>query len=293
MTKRRWWWLAGLWGLWGPGLGQVYNGQARKGLTGYALLVLSLLALGALLNWGPSPWIPFVLLLLPISLYLYLLVDAIVTAFRTRDSFQPRFYNRWFVYLVLLFVWGLPGRWTIQTWSTYVAHSFYLPAGSMEPTLLVGDYVYVDKWRYRSRDPQRGDLITFVPPENPNILVVKRVVGLPGDRIEIRKKRLFLNDQELKEPYVVHRDPVVYDNFGTPQARRRDNWGPALIPKGYYFLLGDNRDNSYDSRFFGPVPRDSIQGGGRMTICWSRDPSTGEILWDRIGRIRPPRLDLS
>lgn len=281
-SPRRWW-VAALLGLLFPlGLGQLYNGQWKKAV-GVVLATCALSLAGfALVMWGPHPWLG--LSLLPLVPMLSV-VDAAVTARRLGAGYRRRFCNRWYVYLAWCFLayWGVKG--VVLGWSSQVAQSFYIPSGSMEPTLLAGDYLYLERWSPREREVERGDLVMFESVTDPGMLLLKRVVGLPGDRIAIRDKQLYLNGRRLDEPYAVHKDPQTFPSDAPGPAVRRDNLSALVIPAGEYFILGDNRDFSFDSRFWGTAPEDKILGGKNVVIYWSRDPETGEARWDRIGRV--------
>jgi len=172
---------------------------------------------------------------------------------------------------------------------TFVVQAFKIPSGSMLPTLEIGDHLLVNKFSYGVRmpfmdrfifefdGPEFQDIIVFEFPENPSKDFIKRVIGIPGDEIEIRDKQLFLNGEKIAEEYVRHADRRVVDE--------RDNFGPFSVPEDNYFVLGDNRDESYDSRFWGVVERDKILGKAWI-IYWSWE-GFADIRWDRIGsRIR-------
>lgn len=170
---------------------------------------------------------------------------------------------------------------------TFVVQAFKIPSGSMLDTLLIGDHLLVNKFLYGTRipftdtvilplqEPADGDVIVFEFPEDTSKDFIKRIVGVPGDVLEMKDKVLFRNGQKLDEPYVKHTDPGI-------QARR-DNFGPITVPAGKYFVMGDNRDESYDSRFWGFVDKDKIRGKAWM-IYWSWD-GPGDIRWSRIGDI--------
>lgn len=136
---------------------------------------------------------------------------------------------------------------------TFVVQTFWIPSGSMEPALLVRDRIMAYKIFYGMDDVQRGDVIIFEFPLNPEKDFVKRVIGLPGDTVEIENKKVYINQKRLIEPYVVHRDDR---NVGFP----RDEYGPVKVPPGSLFVLGDNRDSSEDSRYWGYVPEENIVG---------------------------------
>jgi signal peptidase I len=134
---------------------------------------------------------------------------------------------------------------------TFVAEARYIPSGSMLPTLQINDRLIVDKVGYHFRSPERGDIVVFSPTDklqeqNYKDAFIKRVIGLPGDKVEVKNGQVFINDQPLKEVYVEDK----------PQYR----YGPEVVPKDSYLVLGDNRNNSYDSHYWGFVPRDRIIG---------------------------------
>jgi len=155
-----------------------------------------------------------------------------------------------------------------------IVEALWFPSGSMQPTLLAGDHFLVDKRAYASGGlPARGDVVVFVSPVDSRIRLAKRAVALAGDTVEIREKKLYVNGTLQNESYVRYEDP---DHFLTP----RDTYGPAVVPEHHFFVLGDNRDKSYDSRFWGFVPGDLLLG--RPTVLyWSRGESGPR--WERIG----------
>lgn len=164
----------------------------------------------------------------------------------------------------------------------FVFQAFKIPTPSMEDNLKVGDHIIVNKfiygpkgdgplsWLAPLRDIRRGDIIVFRFPQDPEVDYVKRVIGLPGDTIRIRDKRVSVNGKELPEPYVIHLDPQMYPEgqFLPEPYRSRDHFGPFEVPPGQYFAMGDNRDRSSDSRFWGTVPRSHIKGRAFM-VYWS------------------------
>ena len=165
--------------------------------------------------------------------------------------------------------------------NTFVLKTFYIPSGSMESTLLIGDHLFVDRFLYGdsgaadavlpSRDPRRGDIVIFRSPESPTTDLVKRLVALPGDRVEMRNKELWINGEAVDDAgYTQHVDPKVLPNrrYLSRQDRLRDNFGPLVVPEDHYFFLGDNRDRSYDSRYWGSVPRHYLKGRASV-IYWS------------------------
>jgi signal peptidase I len=179
-----------------------------------------------------------------------------------------------------------------------VLQAFRIPTGSMEDTLLVGDFLFVNKMVYGSeidiglggerffyyrfpaiRDPKAGEVIVFRYPEDPSRDFIKRCVALSGQQVEIRDKVLYVDGKAREEPYVVHKDPRVIPRETQP----RDNFGPYVVPQGHLFMMGDNRDNSHDSRFWGALPRELVKGKA-MFIYWSWDPDRRLPRVDRLFR---------
>jgi signal peptidase I len=163
----------------------------------------------------------------------------------------------------------------------FAFQAFKIPTGSMEDNLKIGDHIIVNKFIYGPvsdvwkgklplRDVRRGDIIVFRYPLQPDTDFVKRVIGLPGDILEIRDKNVFINGKQLDEPYVIHVDPNVFPRQpALPEPyRSRDQFGPVSIAAGQYFAMGDNRDRSSDSRYWGTVPRSMIKGRAFM-VYWS------------------------
>ena len=130
----------------------------------------------------------------------------------------------------------------------FVMEAFWIPSGSMIPTLEIGDRVLVNKFIYRFTEPERGDIVVFRSVDNPDEDLIKRVVGVPGDEIAVRRGRLILNGEPQKEPYT---------NKNFPD---RSFYARTTVPEGHVFVMGDNRGNSADSRVFGPLPKKNIEG---------------------------------
>ena len=181
--------------------------------------------------------------------------------------------------------------------NTFVIKTFFIPSSSMEDTLLVGDHLFVNRYIFGpdgsgalskllpQRPPRRGDIVVFRSPEHPTVDLVKRLVGLPGDVVQSIDKRLYVNGERLDEAaYVEHRDPRVFPNrpFLADPQRLRDNFGPLRVPPGQYFCLGDNRDHSYDSRFWSSVPRHYLKGRAFL-IYWSYGGGTSDGTWRGVG----------
>jgi len=160
---------------------------------------------------------------------------------------------------------------------THLAQAFKFPSSSMAPTLLIGDHLIVDKRAYNLREPQRGDLVVFIYPPDRSKVFIKRVIGLPGETVELRNKHVLINGSEVGDSHAKFSDD---DRTVAP----RDSMAPFSLPHGSYFVVGDNRDRSYDSRFWGPVAREDLLGRARV-IYFSWDTDASRVRWDRIGRL--------
>jgi len=180
---------------------------------------------------------------------------------------------------------------------TFIVQAFKIPSGSMEDTLLIGDHLLVNKFIYGLQipfsdarilafeHPERGDVIVFEFPEDRNKPYferrdfIKRLIGTPGDTIEVRNKEVFVNGKPYVIPQEVHKEPILVG----PQYGPRDNMNPVTVPEGKYFVMGDNRDRSFDSRFWGFVPMENIRGQAFIKY-WSWDSNKNWPRWNRIGR---------
>jgi signal peptidase I len=207
---------------------------------------------------------------------------------------------------------------------TFLVQAFSIPSGSMEPTLQIGDYLMANNAVYGAhvpftntrlpafREPRHGDIVVFRPTYNePVIDVVKRVIGEPGDTIQMVDHQIFRNGEALREPYVRvsgmpdvpmetwglggfrwHLDALTADTDAESYRPTRDRWGPLVVPPGHYLLLGDNRDESLDSRYMGFIPREVIRGKP-MFVYFSYDPQSDAPFppfvtaarWGRLGTV--------
>jgi signal peptidase I len=175
---------------------------------------------------------------------------------------------------------------------TFIVQAFKIPSGSMKQTLQIGDHILVNKFIYGVKlpflqkviiplkTPQRGDIIVFKFPVEPEKDFIKRVVGIPGDTIEGRDKQIFVNNQPVVEQYAIQTDPHIYPKG----MQTRDNFGPITVPENALFVMGDNRDQSFDSRFWGFVDMKVVSGKAFM-IYWSWDKDNFGVRWDRIFQI--------
>jgi signal peptidase I len=175
---------------------------------------------------------------------------------------------------------------------TFVVQAFKIPSGSMEDTLAIGDHILVNKFIYGSkipfadkrvlkiRDPRRGDVIVFEYPEDPSKDFIKRVIGTPGDEIEVRDKKVYVNGKLYENLHEVHKEMDLIPREQNP----RDNFGPVKVPDNSYFVMGDNRDRSYDSRFWGFVKNPKIKGLAFIKY-WSWDSTNFRVRWRNIGKL--------
>jgi signal peptidase I len=175
---------------------------------------------------------------------------------------------------------------------TFIVQAFKIPSGSMKPTLLIGDHILVNKFVYGIKipfvrktlvsinEPKRGDVIVFIYPEDRSKDFIKRVIGVGGDTIEIRNKKIFLNGLPYQDTHGVYADDFIIPGSIQP----RDNFGPMSIPKGAVFAMGDNRDQSYDSRFWGVVELKDVLGKAFM-MYWSWNREEHNVRWSRLGKL--------
>ncbi len=174
----------------------------------------------------------------------------------------------------------------------YVIQAFKIPSGSMIPSLLIGDHILVTKFLYGTKipfsdkrilvlkKPERGDIIVFKYPEDPKRDFIKRVVAVEGDVIEAKNKIVSVNGNQIKEPYAQHTD----DSMKPLGIEPRDNFGPFIVPKNKFFVMGDNRDQSYDSRYWGYVDLKDIKGKA-LIIYWSWDSNDHWVRFKRLGHL--------
>lgn len=200
---------------------------------------------------------------------------------------------------------------------TFLVQTFVITSGSMEDTLLVGDFVIVDRIAMGTRipgtlartpgysEPKRWDVLVFDPAHEERMKLVKRLVGMPGDTLEMREKQLFLNGEAQDEPWVRYDDPTGDDEHpwmrwqsehllesseAAEYRPTRDNWGPLVVPEDHYFFLGDNRDFSLDSRYWGLIERWRIEGRARfLYYSYDQESPTAfrflrEVRWNRVGQ---------
>jgi signal peptidase I len=175
---------------------------------------------------------------------------------------------------------------------TFVVQAFKIPSGSMEPTLEIGDHILVNKFLYGIKipftsirllsfdNPNRGDVIVFIYPVDPSKDFIKRVIGVEGDTVKIVNKKLYINGSEIADSHAVFKEDMIFP----AELQKRDNFGPVTVPPGHIFVLGDNRDRSLDSRFWGFVPLVDVKGKA-FIIYWSWDSQESMVRFSRIGHL--------
>lgn len=175
---------------------------------------------------------------------------------------------------------------------TFIVQAFKIPSGSMKETLQIGDHILVNKFIYgvkipflrttiiEVKNPKRNDIVVFKFPEDPGKDFIKRVIGVAGDVVEHRDKKVYVNNEPVDDIFGMYTDPHIFPGSFQP----RDNFGPVTVPPGSLFVMGDNRDHSYDSRWWGFVNLKAVQGKAFM-IYWSWDKDNFGVRWDRIGNM--------
>jgi signal peptidase I len=175
---------------------------------------------------------------------------------------------------------------------TFIICAYKIPSRSMVPTLLVGDHILVSKFIYgvkipllrrtiiSVRQPKRGEVVVFIFPKDRSKDFIKRVIGIGGDKIEIKNKKIFINDKEFNDSYGIFSDSLILPQSMQP----RDNFGPVTVPEKSIFVMGDNRDESLDSRFWGFVDLKDVEGKA-FIIYWSWNRDEHNLRWERLGNL--------
>lgn len=293
MKKVRKPWISFVFSLFCPGLGHLYNGKCVPVLLAFVL--------GSALTVITTVYFLDNLSHLLIALSLGILFDF---AFALHSFYQAKKlplvdlkkFQRWWVYvLYVLVLYGVPDGYGYVMPSRL--KSFQIPSESMVPNLLIGDRLVADGWAYWGKKPKRGDIVVFHYPKDPSIFFVKRLIGLPGDKIQFKKGELYLNDvllpQERNSTPSENNGPWSFVQFSEELEGKKyviqraqpmvtSDFGPIDVPGNSYFMVGDNRDRSSDSRVWGFVDSSLIVAQMNF-IFFSYDEKTGSIRWDRIG----------
>lgn len=274
-------WIAAILTFLTIGLGHIYSGELKKGVLFYIGQYLVLVLCISLLYFFPSFIILMGALLIWPTYFLYCLIDAIRIAQKGRPFYQVKSFNRWYLYLIVVICTSFVIQPVISnSIKVHMIQAYQIPAGSLKPTLLVGDQILSKKGLALKKGLHKGEMIIFPYPEDPSKEYIKRIIAVGGDEIEIKNKKVLINGDQIEEPYVIHLDSrILPGGLST-----RDNLQTVKVPEDSVFVLGDNRDNSHDSRFWGFVKKSSVTGKASI-IYWSWDRENSNIRWDRIGKI--------
>ena len=273
-------WIAGLLTFFTIGLGHLYSGKAKKGFVLYFLGQGTILAIFLPLIWlSPNILVFLLAVVCGLGFLIFCILDAIRVSRRNKLTYELKKYNRWYVYVLVSAVNLLLIQPAVErAIKSDIVEAYRIPSGAMKPTLQIGDHILADKYIYKKTEPKRGDIVIFPFPEDPSKDFIKRVVAVGGETIEIIDKQISINGEIIEEPFVIHTDSNIFRD----KKRPRDNFGPVKVPDDSLFVMGDNRDHSYDSRFWGFVKKASVKGKA-ASIYWSWDKDSSSVRWNRIG----------
>jgi len=279
-------WLAALLSLFGGPLGQIYDGRFLRSITlwfvGFCLTCLFFLIV---ISFDLNRFALFLLATAVVAYPMFLAVDAFVIA-RRLDEASRKWYQRWWVYIGMFFVFYSLNLFTAIIVRNCITESFVVPGRAMSPTILHMDRILVDKLWSSAETLRRDDIVVFRSTGKDSPLYVMRVLGISGETIEIKEHIVYINDEKIDDAH------AFYDGTSAPD-KRLSNFGPVTIPEDSFFVMGDNRLRSNDSRMLGAIPFADYYGRAK-TIFWSQDYefpyqndfSTGipkDVKWDRIG----------
>ena len=272
-------WVSGLLTFFVIGLGHIYSGNPKKGvILFFGGLLLTIFAYSSCLFYAPIGPIIFITIL--ISYVIYTIIDSAKLARVYSTIYIMKDYNKWYVYIICWIIGSLffhtSAEFAIEN---NLVKTYKIPSAAMKPTLTINDYIISNVFIYKLSSPKRGDIVVFEYPEDETKNYIKRIIGVGGETIEIRNKQVFINGTIYQEAYKVTNDPNIIQKEYQP----RDNFGPKKIPKDSFFVMGDNRDHSFDSRFWGYVNKSKIKGKA-VRIYWSWDKDSFSVRWNRIGR---------
>jgi signal peptidase I len=242
-----------------PGLGQVYNGQFKKGisyLVGFYLVYLVFSFL--LLTFHGMIFY----LIVTMGFFFFIVIGAFRRANKLKAiTLKP--FNKWYIYLMIFLLSNVAVlpllQWTVRN---NIARAYKIPSSGMAPALLVGDRLIADMRSRKSQQLQRGDIIIFEFPKDPSKDFIKRVIGMEGEKVEIVKNKIYIDEKLLDDPW---------GHFMMPRSSIED-YGPIRVPEGSLFVMGDNRDNSQDSRFWGFVKVEKVKGKA-LYLYWAKNKS--------------------
>ena len=250
-----------------PGLGQIYNGQFKKGIILYLIgfLIAVILVFSGLFSKFYGVFLSLTIIL---GFSIFIWSDALFGAIKLKEVLLKS-YNKWYIYLVIFLINGFVIQPLISSAiKNNIGRTYKIPASSMEPTLLIGDYLIANVKIYKSGKPKRGDVITFEYPKDPSKDFIKRVIGTEGEKVEIIRNKIYINDQLIDDPWGHYDEKTEWLKY----FQSKERFGPEVVPKDSLFVLGDNRDNSQDSRFWGFVNIKKVKGKA-LYIYWSKNKS--------------------
>jgi signal peptidase I len=286
-------WVAALLSIVIPGLGHLYAGQPRRAALMFGFFIgswASMLLLMLFLELPPANVIIGASVLL--GACFFVIADAFQSARRIGGVRVRPWYQRWYGLTAIAVVWGLIASSLFDLVKSSFVEAFRIPTDSMAPTIQAGDYLLVRK---TIPSTAAGSVVVFPSPADTSVFLIKRIVGRAGDTLEMRNKQLRINNRSVTEPYIQHVDPdndlyapAMYWQASALAGRAdtaryrptRDNWGPLVVPPGHLFMLGDNRDDTEDSRYWGFVPVTDVIGYPKRIYFSQRNG----LRWDRIGR---------
>ncbi len=245
-----------------PGLGQIYNGQHKEGLSYLVGFFLVYVIFSSLLLkfYGMVCY-----LVIMVGLFLFILLDALLGAIKLR-AIALKSYNKWYIYLAVFLLGSVVMRpllgWTIKK---NIARAYEISSSEMNPALLVGDRLIANMRIYKSEKPKRGDIVVFEFSKDPSKDFIKRVIGMEDEKVEVINNKIYINDKLLDDPWGYFEDEGL--TKGLPVL---ETFGPVVVPKDSLFVLGDNRNNSQDSRFFGFVNIKKVKGKP-LYLYWAKD----------------------
>jgi len=276
-------WLAAVLSLITPGLGHIYAGKPWRGVFVWSVYLLIsavyLLLLARSVSQLPrgNPWAVWYVyggVASSCTALVLIAIDAVRATRAARNAPRTRL-ERWYVYVVAIVVATEAAAILPTSLRQNSVQAFWMPSASMQPTIQTGDHIFVDKQAYAGGQlPDRGHIVACTNPSSPDIELVKRVVAIAGDQLEIRDRKLYVNGRPVEEPYAHFEEPLQ-------RSSKRDRLEVIVVPDGSFFVMGDNRDRSYDSRFWGFSRVDGLIGRATF-IYWSRNE--GWPRWERIGR---------
>lgn len=255
-----------------PGLGQIYVGKLNRGLVVMSLLLL--VYIGGAWAGLPETFYGYVLWMAGVfGFYFYQIWDAGRLAKQVREISLQK-YNRWYWYVVAVVLYAILWGLITENRDRILGYGMYrIPSGAMTPTLMIGDFIVSKSGGSIKNNLHRNDLVIHQHPNEPSVMYIKRVVAVGGDSFSIEGGKSVINGTPLNESY------VVQSNNTRPESQK---FGPIKVPEGHVFVLGDNRDHSNDSRYWGTLPINYVVAKP-LYVWMSFDQSKG-IVWERIGK---------